>query len=92
MNRLAKELRDRNITYSANEQMIWLGAEHDEDAYLVSIDRDFLITVVYSAVLDPVLRIYDRRTLKAIGEQQLYPERMFGDNSRTWFSFGYTEG
>lgn len=88
MTRLKKELTERGIIYDADEYMIMMGPEHDEDARLVSITDKFLITVVYSAVLDPVLYLYDRKTLKRIAYQNLYPETMFfGQHFDKWMSW-----
>ena len=90
MTRLKKELSARGIIYDADElDILFKGAEYDNSESLVDITSDFLITVHYSAVLDPFFRIYDRHTLTEIGEQQMYPERSFS-GCRTWGSYAYT--
>ena len=89
MNRLKKELQNRGIVYEADDyEVIMRGAEYDCCEKLVSFTSEIVITVFYSAVLDPVLHIYDAHTLTEIGEQQLYPERSFS-GCRTWGSYAY---
>ena len=89
MTRLEKELTRRGIIYQPNDFLTGMGAEYDVLAELVTIDKDFLITAVYSATVDTELCVYDRKTLQPIGRQQLFPEYTFG-NSRTWLSWAYT--
>ena len=78
MTRLKAELAKRGIIYEADEyDIIMRGAEYDCSTKLVDVTNDFIITVFYSAVLDPMLNIYDRRTFKLIGQQDLRPDYMF---------------
>ena len=89
MNRLKKELHNRGITYDANEiNIIMHGAEYDNAERLVSFTSDIIITVWESAVVDPVFRLYETRTLKVIGEQNVYPEMSFS-GCRTFGSYAY---
>ena len=92
MNALKRELRKRGIIYDTDEyEVLMRGAEYDTCEQLVSVTETAVITVFYSAVLDPILRLYDRRTLAPIGEQDMFPSRSFKGN-RTWGSFAYKEG
>ena len=86
MTRLKKELTKKGILYEADEFECMKGAEYDWCRQLVTITNDFIITVMYSAVLDPTFYLYDRKTFKLIGEQLVYPEKMFWGNTRTWCS------
>ena len=90
MTRFKRELLSRGICYEADEiDILMKGAEYDCCEKLVSFTSEVVITVFYSAVLDPILHIYDARTLTEIGEQNLYPERSFSGCS-TWDSHAYT--
>lgn len=92
MTRLKKELQKRNIIFEADEFRVSLGAEYDTEAQLVEITDKFLITVTYSGVVDPVLTLYDRFTLKPIGEQELYKDDTFffpGHYNNPWHSHIY---
>lgn len=91
MNAVKRELTNRGILFKANDEDMWRGPEYDTDAYLVDITDKFVITITYSAVLPETLRIYERKTLKPIGEQELYPDITFWGKSRTWNSHGYVE-
>lgn len=71
MNRLKKELISRGIIYHADELDIMRGAEHDIDEELVLITDQVIVTAWYSAVVDPRYHIYDRKTLKYIGGQDM---------------------
>lgn len=89
MNRLKKELAARGIVYEADEiDIVMHGIEHDNAERLVSFTSDIIITVWESAVMDPVFRLYETRTLKAIGEQNVYPEMSFA-GCRTFGSYAY---
>jgi hypothetical protein len=90
MTRLEKELAKRNIIFTADELEIALkGIEHDCSAHLVAVTDKFIITVVYSAVLNPVFYIYDRHTFELIGEQELYKDTQLFSVSNPWHSFIY---
>lgn len=90
MTRLKKELEKRNIIFSADEiDVVLKGIEYDTSAYLVTITDKFIITVVYSAVVEPVFYIYDRFTLELIGEQELYKDKQLFCISNPWHSFVY---
>lgn len=86
MRAITRELRKRGIIYTADEFECMRGAEYDVDEKLISIEGNFLMTVVYSAVLDPILRLYDRRTLEFVGEQNMFPEMSFS-GVKTWGSY-----
>lgn len=91
MTRLKKELEKRNIIFEADEIEIALkGIEYDCSASLVAITDKFIITVVYSAVVEPTFYIYDRFTFEPIGEQERYKdEQLFGSFFNPWHSFIY---
>jgi hypothetical protein len=90
MTRLEKELAKRNIIFTADEIDIALkGIEYDCSAHLVTVTDKFIITVVYSAVLDTVLYIYDRHTFELIGEQELYKDTQLFCIANPWHSFIY---
>lgn len=94
MTRLKVELQKRNIIFDEDDVMIALkGMEYDRCAKLVSITDKFIITVMYSAVMDPILYIYDRFTFKPIAEQQLYKDiQSFGCGYfNPWYSMVYEE-
>ena len=89
MTRLKRELLSRGICYEADEiDILMKGAEYDCCEKLVSFTSEVIITVFCSAVIDPILHLYDAHTLTEIGEQQLYPERNFS-GCRTWGSYAY---
>jgi hypothetical protein len=90
MTRLEKELEKRNIIFTADELEIALkGIEHDCSAHLVTITDKFIITVVYSAVIEPVFYIYDRFTFELIGEQEVHKDTQWFCVSNPWHSFIY---
>ena len=90
MTRLEKELEKRNIIFNADEIEIALkGIEYDCSASLVTITDKFIITVVYSAVIEPMFYIYDRFTLKLIGEQEVHKDTQFFSVANPWHSFVY---
>jgi len=89
MTRLKKELMARGIIYNAPDNPSYI--EQDEERHLVDIVDEFIITVWYSAVLDPEIHIFNRRTLKMVGGQDLRPDRTFWGQSRTWGSFAIIE-
>ena len=90
MTRLKKELEKRNIIFNADDITIALkGIEYDASASLVTITDKFIITVVYSAVIEPMFYIYDRFTLELIGEQELYKDTQLFSISNPWHSFIY---
>lgn len=90
MTRLKKELEKRNIIFKADEIEIALkGVEYDCSASLVTITDKFIITVVYSAVVEPTLYIYDRFTLELIGKQDLYKDTQLFCVSNPWHGFIY---
>lgn len=89
MRRMDKEFEKRGITWESDEMdIIMKGLEYDSCQKLVDITEDYIITVFYSAVLDPELMLYDRRTFEPIAVQNLYPEMSFS-GSRTWGSAVY---
>ena len=88
MTRLKKELYNRNIIWDENEyNIIMMGPEHDNCAKLVDITNDFIITVFYSAVLDPELNVYDRHTFQLLAKQNLYPDYMSFIPGNKWGSY-----
>lgn len=90
MRAVDRELKKRGILYEASNEDVMRGAEYDVSKELVDITNEFIITVMYSMVLDPTLYIYDRKTLMPIGEQYLYPEQSLCGKTRTWGSWGAT--
>ena len=91
MTRLKKELEKAGIIYEADEYMIMMGPEHDSCRKLVDITKDFIITVFYSAVLDPEIHIFDKNTFEMIAQQNLYPDDMCFIDSNRWGSFVWSE-
>ena len=90
MRRLKKELEKRNIIFEADEIEIALkGIEYDCSASLVTITDKFIITVVYSAVIEPMFYIYDRFTFELIGEQEVHKDTQFFSVANPWHSFVY---
>jgi len=90
MTRLKKELEKRSIIFEADEITIALkGIEYDCSASLVAVTDKFIITVVYSAVIEPMFYIYNRFTLELIGEQELYKDTQLFSVSNPWHSFVY---
>lgn len=90
MTRLKKELEKRNIIFKADEiEVLLKGIEYDRDSSLVTITDKFIITVVYSAVIEPMFYIYDRFTLELIGEQELYKDTQLFSVFNPWHSFVY---
>ena len=88
MQKLKKVLKAKGIIYDEDEYMILMhGMEYDQCQKLVDITETAIITVWYSAVMDPVLKLWDRKTLELIGGQDMYPMKTFNGN-RTWCSFG----
>ena len=73
MTRLKKELTKAGILYEADDYEMMKGPEYDWCRKLVSITDKFIITVMYSAVLDPEIHLYDRNTFEMIAQQDLYP-------------------
>lgn len=91
MQKLKKVLRAKGIIYDEDEYMILMhGMEYDQCQELVAITETAIITIWYSAVMDPVLKLWDHKTLQPIGQQDLYPMETFNGN-RTWCSFAYGE-
>ena len=95
MRAVERELAKRGILYESSDEDVMRGAEYDTSKQLVDITDKFIITIMYSMVLDPTLYIYDRKTLNLIGEQQLYPDYTFANptsnkTSKTWGSWGAT--
>lgn len=81
-----KVFEEKGIIFKPNEYLMGMGPEYDEGQTLVAIIDKFIIVRYDSAVLDPELKLYDRKTLKFIGQQLMFPEISFGD-SRTWMSW-----
>lgn len=89
MNRLKKELQNRGIIYQPDEiDIVMKGIEYDMAQVLVGFTSEVIICLWESAVMEPILRLYDAHTLTEIGEQQLYPDRTFS-GARTWGSYAY---
>ena len=83
MRRMDKVFEEYGIIYEADDYQLLWGPEYDTCQKLVDITDDFIIAVHYSAVLDPVFSIYDRRSFKMIAQQEVRPEyTFFGDKSR----------
>ena len=97
MRRMDKVFTEKGIIFEADEyDIVMKGAEYDTCRQLVDITKDFIITIMYSAVLDPIFYIYDRHTFDLIAEQDLYPSYMFANEdsaktSRTWGSYAWVE-
>ena len=89
MNKVEKFLTDKGILYEADDYAIMRGAENDWSRKLVTITDQFIVTVMYSAVLDPEFQLFDRNTYKMIAQQNvLYADSIFRENpweSYVWF-------
>ena len=95
MTRLKKELTKRNIIWENDEEIIMNGPEYDTCSYLVDITDKFIITVQYSAVVDPTFSIYDRKNFTLLAEQSVLPYYSFANAethrcTRTWGSYVYS--
>lgn len=89
MNRLKKELTNRGIIYQPDEiDIVIKGVEYDMAQTLVDFTSEVIICLWSSAVMEPILKLYDAHTLTEIGEQQLYPDHTFS-GARTWGSYAY---
>ena len=89
MNRLTRELRKQNIIFEADDYKIMRGAEYDVSRELITITDRFIVAIEYSAVLDPVLYLFDRNTYEPVCVQDLYPGYEFFGMKATnpWSSF-----
>ena len=88
MTRLKKELTDRGILYEADDYWVLMhGIEHDWCRKLVDITDQFIITVMYSAVLDTELHIFDRNTFELVAQQNLYPDPCGVWKENPWCSY-----
>jgi len=88
MRKMDKVFTEKGIIFEADEFDIMKGPEYDTSAQVVDITDKFIITICYSAVLDPILYIWDRYTLQRIAYQNLYPETMFfGIRFDKWMSW-----
>lgn len=87
MRKMDKVFREKGITFEPDETMMWYGPEYDCDRKIVEITDKFIIAVYSSAVLEPILYLYDRFTLNLIGTQLMYPEQLFNDRTRTWMAW-----
>ena len=86
MTALKRELTNRGILHEADDLACMRGAEYDTCERLVSITPLYIITVFHSAVLPSELRLYDRKTFRPIGGQNLIPERYIGTKGE-WESY-----
>ncbi len=85
MNALKRELTRKGILHEADELACMRGAQYDTCERLVSITPLYIITVFHSAVLPSEIHLYERKTLRPIGGQNLIPENCFRE--REWDSF-----
>ena len=88
MRKLEKFLTDKGILYEADDYEIMKGAEYDWCRKLVDITDQFIITVMYSAVLDTEIQLFDRHTFEIVATQNLYPDPygLFGERNK-WGSY-----
>lgn len=88
MNKMEKFLENKGIIYEADEFEMMKGPEYDWCRKLVDITDQFIITVMYSAVLDPEIHIFDRHTFEMVAQQNLYPDPygLFGERNK-WGSY-----
>jgi len=88
MQKLKKVLKAKGIIYDENDVMILMhGAEYDQCAKLVAVTEKYIITVWHSAVMDSMLRLYDRHTFAPIAEQYLYPDECSFFGNDKWGSY-----
>lgn len=83
MNRLKKELYKREIVYDCPDFID--RPEDDMEIKFLFNTADYIVVGFFSAVIDPILKVYDRN-LRQIADQNLYPETMFlgGDYNNKW--------
>lgn len=82
MRKMDKVFYEKGIAYE--DDPYWNKApEYECCQRVVDITKDFIITVYYSAVLDPMFNIYDRYTFEFIAQQDVNPDYyFFGEKSR----------
>jgi len=91
MTALKRELKKKGILFDEDEYQIAMhGNQYDQCTRLVSVTETIITVIWYCAVLDPILRLYDRKTLKPVGEQLLHKDTMF-NGKETWESYGYVD-
>lgn len=86
----------RKVNRSMKKHFERLGLQFNYDEYInyrpeddmgqnvILVNDDFIVCALYSAVLDPVYRFYDRHTLIPICEQAMRPEDCFLYGSNKW--------
>lgn len=79
MNKLKRELRSRGIIYESD-------SGYEESRSLIAIEGNFVLTLWGCNVLSTEIHLFDRKTLKMIGSQLLYPERKLFSEGKTWMS------
>lgn len=86
--RFTEKLRAKGIVYDTSDDMPWnYRIENDMSEKFVAVCGDFLITVWYSAVLDPEYRIHDRKSWELIATQATLPDGMLFGSGNKWWSF-----
>lgn len=91
MRAVERVLTEAGILFKADDYDMMRGPEYDQDNILVDITDQFIITAYFSEVLDPEIRLYDRKTFEFVGSQNLYPlpnsELCFWDKHNRWESY-----
>lgn len=80
MNRFKRELISRGIIYESD-------GGYEEGRSLITIEGNFILTLWGCNVLSNEIHLFDRKTLKMIGSQLLFPERKLFSEGRTWMSY-----
>ena len=81
MRRMDKVFYEKSIAYE--DDPYWNNTPYECCQAVVEITKDYIITVFYSSVLDPMFNLYDRRTFEFVGQQNVNPEyTFFGEKSR----------
>ena len=94
MKRMIKEFKKAGLIYDSMDNIynqIYYRPENDTSQKFVAVSGDFIICAWYSEVLDPELRLYDRRSFKPVATQQLYPSDLFFMGANKWMSHIYGE-
>lgn len=91
MRAVERVLTEAGILFKADDYDMMRGPEYDQDNILVDITDQFIITAYFSEVLDPEIRLYDRKTFEFVGSQNLYPnsvgEMQFWNKFTRWDSY-----
>lgn len=74
MTRIKEELAKRGIIYTNRANDFYYRPEDNFNTVYIGTENGYILTVMYSDVLDPILYIHDKN-YNEVGQQYLYPER-----------------